>query len=88
MYRNHIITILAGVAELFPCPEPTLEQLQTWKLAKGIKDSDLPAVLPQVGHFLPFSTGTFMMRSPSRMDSFPCRVWGAGSFLHVFDYWS
>jgi hypothetical protein len=43
------LLITTGIAELFPCPEPTPDQLQAWKLAKGIKETgDSPHISTQV----------------------------------------
>jgi hypothetical protein len=40
---------MAGIVELFPCPEPTPQQLLAWKVAKGLIDT-VPQPTPnQVG---------------------------------------
>jgi hypothetical protein len=42
----------AGIVELFPCPEPTPQQLLAWKVAKGLVDTvpqPTPTQVSQMG---------------------------------------
>jgi hypothetical protein len=39
---------IAGIVELFPCPEPTPQQLLAWKVAKGLIDTVPQPTLAQV----------------------------------------
>ncbi len=50
----------AGIVELFPCPEPTPQQLLAWKVAKGLVDSvpqPTPTQVSQMGEEKDSETG-------------------------------
>jgi hypothetical protein len=51
-FKKFCFACTAGIVELFPCPEPTPQQLQAWKVAKGLIDTvpqPTPTQVSQMG---------------------------------------